>query len=97
MKTGPDALEITEYESESAKHENGTRRPRYQRKQVRTRNTLKRDQTLSVPPKTSQGEQNMITGPNTLGTDENENGRAKHEIGTRLTRHRRKRVRALKI
>jgi hypothetical protein len=88
MKTGPDAIGTAENESGRVKHENGTRRPRYLRKQVRTRNTLKRDPTPSEPPKMSMGEQNMITGPNALGTAENENGRAKHEVGTRRTRHR---------
>jgi hypothetical protein len=34
MKTGPDALCTVENESGSAKHENGTRRPRYRRKHV---------------------------------------------------------------
>jgi hypothetical protein len=67
----------------------GTRRPRYMRKQVRTRNTLKWHPTPSVPLKLSMGEQNMITGPNAVGTAENENGRAKHDVGTRRTRHRR--------
>jgi hypothetical protein len=32
MKTGPDALDIVENESGRAKHEIGTRRPRYRRK-----------------------------------------------------------------
>jgi hypothetical protein len=39
MKTAPDALETAENESGSAKHENGTRRPLYRRKQVRQRKT----------------------------------------------------------
>jgi hypothetical protein len=34
MKTGRDALVTDENESERAKHENGTRRPRYRRKRV---------------------------------------------------------------
>jgi hypothetical protein len=33
----------------------------------------------SEPSKTSWGAQNMKTGPDTLGTAENESGRAKHE------------------
>jgi hypothetical protein len=37
MKTGPDALLTAEYESGSAKYENGTRRPRYRQKSVRER------------------------------------------------------------
>jgi hypothetical protein len=37
MKTGPDAPSTAENESGSAKHENGTRRPRYRRKGVRER------------------------------------------------------------
>jgi hypothetical protein len=32
MKTRPDALDTAENESGRAKHENGTRRPRYRRK-----------------------------------------------------------------
>jgi hypothetical protein len=38
-KTGPDALITAENESESAKHEDGTRRPRNSRKRVRERKT----------------------------------------------------------
>jgi hypothetical protein len=34
IKTGLDALGTVENESGSAKHENGTRRPRYRRKRV---------------------------------------------------------------
>jgi hypothetical protein len=82
MKLGIDALGTTKNESGSAKHENGNRRPWYRRKRVRERKTLKRDPTPSVPPKTSQGAQNMKTEPDALGTAENESGRAKHENGT---------------
>jgi hypothetical protein len=39
MKTGADALGTVEKESESAKHEIGTRRPRYRRKRVRKSKT----------------------------------------------------------
>jgi hypothetical protein len=39
MKRGPVALGTTENESGSAKHENRTRRPRYRRKQARSRKT----------------------------------------------------------
>jgi hypothetical protein len=35
----------------------------------------------------------MKMGPDALGTVENESGRAKHENGTRRTRHCRNRVR----
>jgi hypothetical protein len=66
MKTGRDALDTAEYESERAKHEN-------------------RYWTPSIPPKTSPGSQNKKKGPVSPGT-------AKHENGTRRTRHRRKRV-----
>jgi hypothetical protein len=71
MKTGPDALRITENESESAKHENGTRRPPHRRKCFRERKTFKRDPTPSETPKTSPGAQNMKTGTDALGTVEN--------------------------
>jgi hypothetical protein len=37
MKTRPDAFSTAENESGRAKHENGTRRPRYRRKLVRER------------------------------------------------------------
>jgi hypothetical protein len=40
--------------------------------------------------------QNMKTGPDALGTAENESDNAKHENGTRRTRHRRNRVRERK-
>jgi hypothetical protein len=36
----------------------------------------------SVPQKTSRGAQNVKTGPDSLGTTENESGSAKHENGT---------------
>jgi hypothetical protein len=75
MKTGPDALGTAENEFVRANHENGTRRPQYRQNRVRARKKGKRDPTLSVPPKTSQGAQNMKTGPNALGTAENEFGR----------------------
>jgi hypothetical protein len=39
MKTGADALGTAENESGRAKHENGTRRPRYRRKRVEARKT----------------------------------------------------------
>jgi hypothetical protein len=89
MKTGPDALGIVENESRSAKHENGTRRPRYHWKRVRERKTWKNDLTPSVPLKTSSGAQNMKTGPNDLGTVENESGNAKYENRTRCSRNSR--------
>jgi hypothetical protein len=34
-----------------------------------------------IPMKTSPGAQNMKTGPDALGTTENESGSAKHENG----------------
>jgi hypothetical protein len=39
MKTGADALGTAENECGNAKHENGTRHPRYHRKRVRERKT----------------------------------------------------------
>jgi hypothetical protein len=109
MKTRSDVLDIVENESESAKHQNGTRRPLYNPKRVwerktckldptpyvppkmgRERKTLKRDLTPPVPLKMSLEARNMKTGPDVLGTDENEFGSAKHENGTR---YRPKRVR----
>jgi hypothetical protein len=77
MKRGSDALDTTENESGRAKNENRTRRPWYCRKHVRERTTRKREGTLSVPPKTSPGAQNMKTGSDALGTAENESGSAK--------------------
>jgi hypothetical protein len=62
MKTLPDALGTVENVSGNAKHENGSGRRRYHRKQVRERKTLKRDPTLSIQPKTSPGAQNIKTG-----------------------------------
>jgi hypothetical protein len=92
MKTKPNALGTSEDKSGSVKHENGTQRPRYRQKRVRERITLKRDPTPSVPPKMSPGGQNMKTGPDALGTVENESRRAKQENGTRRPRYRRKLV-----
>jgi hypothetical protein len=39
MKTGPDVLGTVENDIRSEKNENGTRRPQYSRKCVRTRKT----------------------------------------------------------
>jgi hypothetical protein len=91
MKTRPHALGNTENESECAKHENGTRRPRSRRKGILERKASKRDPTPSVPPKMSPGAQNMKKGPDALDTAENESGSAKDENGTRRPRYRRKR------
>jgi hypothetical protein len=74
---GPDTLCTAENESESVKHENGTRRSRYYLKRVRER---------------SPSAQDMKTGPDALGIAENESGSAKHEKGTLRPRYRRKRV-----
>jgi hypothetical protein len=81
MKTGIDAFGTAESEFESAKHENGTRRPPYRRKHARDHKTLKRDLMPSVPPKTSPGAQNMTTGPDDLGTAENVPGSANMKTG----------------
>jgi hypothetical protein len=92
MKTGPDALGTTENEFGSAKHEDETRRPRYRRKRVRVCQTLKRDPKPPELPNTSLSAQNKKTGPDALGSSENESGHAKHENGTRRPRYHRKRV-----
>jgi hypothetical protein len=63
MKMGPDALGTVEKESGSAKHESGTRRPRYRPKRVRKRKTRKLDGASSIPPQTGQGAQNRKTRP----------------------------------
>jgi hypothetical protein len=92
MKTGNDALGTTENEFGSAKHENGTRRPRYRRIRVRARKTRKREPTSSVPSKTSTGAQNMIIGNDALGTSEKEFGGTKQGNGKRRPLYHRKRV-----
>jgi hypothetical protein len=43
---------------------------------------MKKNLTPSVPPKKILGAENMKTGPDALGTAENEFGCAKHENGT---------------
>jgi hypothetical protein len=53
-------------------------------------------ETYATPPKTLMGTQNMKMGPDTLGTAENESGRAKLENGSRRPRYRRKRLRKRK-
>jgi hypothetical protein len=82
-KIGYDTLGTAENESERAIHENRTRRPRYRRKRVWERTTLKQERTPSVPPKMSPGAQNMKMGPDTLIIAEYESGTEKHENGTR--------------
>jgi hypothetical protein len=79
-----------ENESGRAKHENGTRRLWYRRKRVWESKIRKRDPTPKVSPKMSSEAQNIKTGPDALGTAENESGRAKVENGTRRPRYRRK-------
>jgi hypothetical protein len=96
METGLDALRTAENDYGYAKHGNGTRHPRYRRKCVRERKTLKQEPTPTVPSKTSLGAQSMQMGTDALGTFENESGSAKHENGNRRPPHRRKRVRKRK-
>jgi hypothetical protein len=90
MKTGPGALGIAQNESESAKHENGTQLPWYRPKRFYERKICKQDPTPSVSSKKPPGAQNMKTGPDALGTVENDSRSSKHENGTRLPRFRRK-------
>jgi hypothetical protein len=71
IKKGPDALDTVENESGSAKHQNGTRRPRYRRKRIWERKTCKRDPMPSVPSKTSPAAQIMKMGHDALCTVEN--------------------------
>jgi hypothetical protein len=59
MKTGSVAHDTAQNESESAKHENGTRRTRYRRKRVKVCKTCKRDTIPSVPSKNSSREQKI--------------------------------------
>jgi hypothetical protein len=87
IKIGPDALNTAENESGSAKHENGTRRPRFRRKCVRERKTSKREPTPFIPPKLSPREQNKKTGHHALGSFENRSESTKHESGTRRPRY----------
>jgi hypothetical protein len=82
IKTGHVAPGTVENESGIAKHENGTRRPRYRRKRVRARKILKRDPTPSVPRETSPGVQNITTGNDTLGSAENESGAQNIKTGS---------------
>jgi hypothetical protein len=89
VKMGPNALVTAENKSGRANLENGTRRPRYRRKRVWARKTLKRDATPSAPPKMSSAVQNVKTGPNALVTAENKSGRANLENGTRRPQYRR--------
>jgi hypothetical protein len=81
MKTGHDVLGNFENDSGSAKHENGTRHPRFHQTRVRERKTWLLDSTPSVQPKMSHGAQNMQTKPDALGTAQNGSGCAKHETG----------------
>jgi hypothetical protein len=76
MKTGSDALGIAENMSVSRKHENEKGRPWYRRKRVRARKIRKWDPTPPVQLKTSSSAQNVKTGPDVLGTTENEFGSA---------------------
>jgi hypothetical protein len=82
MNTGLEDLGTDENESGSAKHENGTQRPRYRRKCARERKTRKRDSTHTVPLKTNSGAQNLKIRLDALGTAEYEFGNAKHENRT---------------
>jgi hypothetical protein len=79
MKMGPGALSTAKNDSGSTKYENRDRRPRYRRKWVYERKTWKLDLAPSVPPETDTGAQYMKTGPDTIGTTQNESGSGKHE------------------
>jgi hypothetical protein len=83
-------LGTTENESGRAKHENGTRRPRYCRKWLWERKTWKVDPTSSVPSKMSPGAENMKRDSDALGTVVNKSEIAKHENGTRRQWYRQK-------
>jgi hypothetical protein len=76
LKTVPDAVGTAENEFGRAKHENGSRRPRFRRKRVWELKKIKRDPTPSAPPKMSLGAQNMKTRPDDHGTADNESGSA---------------------
>jgi hypothetical protein len=82
MKTGPDVHDTAQNGFGGAKHENGTRRPWNRPKQVRERQTGKRDTTPTVPLKMSPGVQNMKTGLGALGTAQYESESVKHENST---------------
>jgi hypothetical protein len=88
MKTELDALGTAQNGPVSAKHENETRRPLYRRKWVREHKTYRLDPTPSALLKTSMGVQNMKTGPDVLGTVENDFGSIKHANGKRCPRYR---------
>jgi hypothetical protein len=79
MKTGADAHETAENESGSAKHENRRLCPPHRQKLAQERKLRKRCWTTSVQPKMSTGTQNMKTGPDALGTAENESRSVNHE------------------
>jgi hypothetical protein len=96
MKTRPDAFSSAGNEFGSAQYENGTRRSPYHRKRIRVRKTWKLDPTPSVPPKTRPGAHDMKTGPEALGTVQNESGSAKHENEIWRPRYRLKWVRERK-
>jgi hypothetical protein len=95
MKIGPDAISTAEIEFGRTKHENGTRRHQYRRKEsglAKLENETRRPQYSLKRVRA----QNMKTGHNALGTPENKSGNAKRENGTRRPRYRRKRVSARK-
>jgi hypothetical protein len=96
LKLDPNALSIVENKSGGAKHENKTQRPRYRIKRVEERKIRKRYPTPLVPSKTSSGVQNMLMGPDVLGSVENDFGSARHENGTWCPQFRRKGVRECK-
>jgi hypothetical protein len=90
VKKGPDALGTAKNMFGSGKHEN-EKGQGYRRKRVLASKTRKWDPMPPIPLKTCSGAQNVKTGPDALGTIENESGSAKHEKGTLRHRYRRKR------
>jgi hypothetical protein len=83
MKMGPSTLRTAENESGGWKHENGRRRPRFRRKQVRACKTLTWDATPSVMPKTCPVAENMKSRPDALRIAKKISGSGKHENGLR--------------
>jgi hypothetical protein len=92
IKTGPDALRTAYIMSGSAKLKNETRRPRYRRKMSPRAQNMKTEPNALGSAKTSSGSQNMKSGPDGIGTAENECENEKLENETRRPRNRRKRI-----
>jgi hypothetical protein len=81
MKTGPDALGIDENECGRAKHENGTRHPRYRRKRSPVAQNMKKELVALATAENEFGRAEHENVPDALCTAQNQSGTQNMKTG----------------